>query len=102
MVNETLPYLCGKLDEIVKENKGYFVNGKVYNNYLHTKRNNNNYYFFQLSYADIFFVALLDYINYMLKFDLVEKYPNLQKVKENVTAVPAIKEWIERRPKNGP
>lgn len=45
------------------------------------------------------FVALLDYLNVMVKGDLIEKYPNLKVVKDNVMALPAIQKWIAKRPK---
>jgi hypothetical protein len=32
------------------------------------------------------------------KEDLVEKYPKLKALKENVLAVPGIKAWVEKRP----
>ncbi|GLV42803.1 Glutathione S transferase S1 [Carabus blaptoides fortunei] len=80
LVNETVPFFLGKFDEIAKTNKGYFVGG-------------------ELTWADLFFVAVLDYMNFMFGSNLIEKYPNLQKVKENVLAVPAIKKWVEERPK---
>jgi hypothetical protein len=34
----------------------------------------------------------------MAKEDLVEKYPKLKALKENVLALPAIKAWVEKRP----
>jgi len=80
LVNETLPSMLEKLNSIAEANNGYFVRG-------------------ELSWADIVFVAWLDYLNYMMKFDIVEKYPALQKVRDNVLALPAIKKWIETRPK---
>lgn len=42
---------------------------------------------------------MLDYINFMIEGDLLEKYSNLQKVRDTVLAIPQIKKWIEERPK---
>lgn len=78
---DTIPFYLGKLDAIVQENNGYFVLGK-------------------LTYADIFFVGVLDYMNYMAGFDLTEKHANLKKVVDNVSGVESIKAWLEKRPKN--
>lgn len=52
----------------------------------------------QLSWADIYFVALLDYMNFVIKSDLLEGRPNLQKLKEHVLTIPQIKSWIAKRP----
>lgn len=51
-----------------------------------------------MSWADLFFVAVLDYLNYMSKIDLLEGRTNLQALKEKVLALPQIKSWIEKRP----
>ncbi|CAG2063589.1 unnamed protein product, partial [Timema podura] len=79
LLNETVPYYLKKFDEIVKNNGGYFVGGK-------------------LTWADLYFVGLLDYLSGMVGHDLVEKYENLKALKEKVLAIPAIKAWIEKRP----
>ncbi|VVC36045.1 Thioredoxin-like fold,Glutathione S-transferase, N-terminal,Glutathione S-transferase, C-terminal- [Cinara cedri] len=80
LINETIPFYMDKFENIIGENNGYFVNGK-------------------LSWADLFFVAVLDYLNYMAKIDLLEGRPKLQALKETVVALPQIKAWIEKRPK---
>lgn len=69
-----------RLDKIAGENNGYFANGK-------------------LSWCDLFFTSFLPYVNMMAKQDITEKYPNLQKVVKNVNNLPAIKEWLAKRPK---
>lgn len=78
-MNETLPFLLGKLDEAAKG--GHLALGK-------------------LTWADLYFVSLMEYINYMVKSDLLEKYANLQKVMTNVKNLPAIKNYIATRPKS--
>ncbi|XP_017775172.1 PREDICTED: glutathione S-transferase [Nicrophorus vespilloides] len=81
LMNETLPYYLERLDKIAKENNGHLACGK-------------------LTWADFYFVALLDYLNYMTESDLTAKYENLEAVKNNVLSIPAIKEWVETRPKS--
>lgn len=56
--------------------------------------------FLQLTWADLYFAALLDYLSFMVKSDLIEGYANLQAVKNNVYGIPAIKNWIETRPES--
>jgi len=52
-----------------------------------------------LSWADLFFVAILDYLNFLVKIDLLEGRPKLQALKQQVLAVPQIKTWVDKRPK---
>jgi len=56
------------------------------------------YFFFQLSWADLFFVGVLDHLIYRLNIDLLKDRRNLQALREKVLAVPKIKSWIEKRP----
>jgi len=76
---ETVPFYLERLDAQVKKNGGYFVGGT-------------------LTWADFTFVGLLDYLNYMMKEDIIEKYANLKQLQKKVEEVPAIKSWIEKRP----
>jgi len=76
---ETVPYYLERLDAQVKKNDGYFVGGA-------------------LTWADLTFVGLLDYLNSMMQENIIEKYENLKKLQKKVEEVPAIKKWIEKRP----
>jgi glutathione S-transferase len=86
LIDETIPSTLERFDGIVAKNGGYFVNGT-------------------LSYADIYFVSILEYIygffEYMeIKFerDLLEKFENLRKLNEKVRNIESIKKWIAARP----
>ncbi|EFN62036.1 Glutathione S-transferase [Camponotus floridanus] len=76
---EIVPYYLERLDAQVGKNGGYFVGGA-------------------LSWADFVFVGVLDYLNYMMKENIIEKYDNLKQLKQKVEEIPAIKSWIEKRP----
>ena len=78
--NEVIPYYMVRLDAQVKENGGYFVGGN-------------------LTWVDLAFVALVDYLNYMARFDTTQKYPSLKALQKKVLALPKIKSWVEKRPK---
>ncbi|XP_008475192.1 glutathione S-transferase isoform X1 [Diaphorina citri] len=78
---ETIPYYQANFEELAKNNGGYLANGK-------------------LSWADIYFVACLDYMNVMAKQDLVENTPTLKKLRDEVLAIPTIKKWVEKRPQS--
>ena len=64
---------------MVKANGGYLAAGK-------------------LTWADFYFVAILDYLNHMAKEDLVANQPNLKALREKVLGLPAIKAWVAKRP----
>lgn len=80
LFNETIPFYLEKLEGQAKKNNGYFVGGK-------------------LTWADLFFVALEDYMSFLTKKDLIANCPNLQTVKENVLKVPKVKAWVDKRPR---
>ncbi|KAF5279388.1 hypothetical protein FQA39_LY05498 [Lamprigera yunnana] len=81
LFNETLPYYLERLDAIVKANDSHLAVGK-------------------LTWADFFFVGLLDYLDMMLKKKMIEGYPNLLKLESIIVNLPAIKDWIENRPES--
>lgn len=53
---------------------------------------------FQLSWADLYFAAVSDYLSYMHGSDITADYPNVKSLKEMVYALPKIKAWVEKRP----
>ncbi|KAF5279380.1 hypothetical protein FQA39_LY05490 [Lamprigera yunnana] len=79
LLAETIPYFLGHLEEIAKTNKGYLVAGR-------------------LSWADFYFVGILEYLKIVFEKAFIEGYPNLQKLENNVLNLPAIKEWNAKRP----
>lgn len=77
----------------MKKNGGYFVNGK-------------------LSWADLVFVGVIDYLNYMSNhagfmldrlpgeyIDIIASAENLKALREKVLAEPKIKAWYSKCPK---
>ncbi|XP_076294013.1 glutathione S-transferase-like [Lasioglossum baleicum] len=81
IIKDQVPYYLERLDAQVKKNGGYFVGGA-------------------LSWADLTFVGLLEYLNYMMKYDIIENYKNLKQLEQTVLNVPAIKSWVAKRPKS--
>ncbi|CAH1117413.1 unnamed protein product [Phaedon cochleariae] len=80
LFNEILPYYLEKLEAQVKLNNGYLACGR-------------------LTWADMYFVGILNYLNFMALKDIIADSPSLVSVKEHVLALPSIKAWIEKRPK---
>lgn len=78
---ELVPFYVDRLNKQVNENGGYFVNGK-------------------LSWADLLFIAILDYFNYMSKYDIIETAASLKNLREKVLAEPKILTWIKKRPES--
>jgi glutathione S-transferase len=79
LVNETIPFYVNRFEQIVSDNDGYFVNGK-------------------LSWPDLYFVSILDQIHSIIKIDLVDGHPHLTALKLKVLTIPQIKSWIAKRP----
>lgn len=52
----------------------------------------------QLTWADLYLAGILDYINYMAKNDLLEKYGGLRGLVNTVNGLEPIKAWLEKRP----
>lgn len=78
LLNETVPFYFRKLDELALVNNGHLAVSK-------------------LTWADLFFAALLELFNTWIGTD-VSKYPNLREVTDNVYNLEAIKDWMKRRP----
>lgn len=76
---EVIPFYLEKLEQTVKDNDGHLALNK-------------------LTWADIYFAGILDYMNYMVKRDLLEPYPALRAVVDTVNAMEPIKAWLEKRP----
>lgn len=55
---------------------------------------------FQLTWADIYFVSILEYCNGIMGHDIIENYPNLLELRAKIQEIPAIKQWIEKRPES--
>ncbi|KAK7864588.1 hypothetical protein R5R35_003179 [Gryllus longicercus] len=80
LLGETIPFYLTRLEKLVKDNGGYFAHGK-------------------LSYADVIFAALEEFLSGCMESDLLEGYPNLKSLVEKVNSNPEIKAWINKRPK---
>ncbi|CRL03511.1 CLUMA_CG016454, isoform A [Clunio marinus] len=78
--DKTIPFYLEKLEKIAKDGNGHFA----------LKR---------LTWVDVYFAGVIDYLNFMAKKDLLTNCPNLQKVVDNVLALEKIKKWVEKRPK---
>ncbi|KAK5640386.1 hypothetical protein RI129_011197 [Pyrocoelia pectoralis] len=79
LFEETIPYYLERMEAIVKKNNGHLAVGK-------------------LTWADFFFVGIVDTLNFMIKKNLIADCPNLQGLQKNVLNLPAIKEWVAKRP----
>ncbi|KAJ3663079.1 hypothetical protein Zmor_007388 [Zophobas morio] len=77
---DTIAFYLPRLEAIVKKNKGYFALGR-------------------LTWADFYFAAVSPAFDLVIGEDILASYPNMKSVREKVNALPAIKKWIEVRPK---
>ncbi|XP_076673268.1 glutathione S-transferase-like [Andrena cerasifolii] len=75
-----LPVYLDKFEEQVKNNGGYFVNGK-------------------LSWPDLLYTAYTDTLSAILEADLNKDHLELQKLVQKVRSLPNIKAYLAKRPK---
>jgi prostaglandin-H2 D-isomerase / glutathione transferase len=76
---ETLTFYLKRLEAIAKENNGHLALNK-------------------LTWADLWFTAVLDYLKLLNERDILDGYPNLQQVVDNTLAIENIKNWVKIRP----
>lgn len=77
LILETLPFYLERLNNIAES--GYLVLGR-------------------LTWADLYFVSMIDYMVGVMQMDILENYPHLQALKSLVLEVPGIQKWINIRP----
>jgi len=79
--NEAIPFFLNRLEAIAKANDGHFALKK-------------------LTWADLYFTGMINYLNSMAGSNLTENHPYLRKVVENTESTPGIKEWVAKRPQS--
>jgi glutathione S-transferase len=77
---EVIPFYLTKLNGIAKDNNGHLALNKV-------------------TWADVYFAGIVDYLNYLTKTDLLENFPALKQCVEAVVNNDSVKEYITKRPK---
>lgn len=106
LTKEVIPFYMEKLNAIAKENNGYMALGRVCcaQYFIRTFGNSIDFIriflYFQLTWADIEFITIMDMCNCWLGFDATVNYAHLTTVRNNVMSVDTIKEWYENRPKS--
>uniref|UniRef100_A0A1Y1JWD1 glutathione transferase n=1 Tax=Photinus pyralis TaxID=7054 RepID=A0A1Y1JWD1_PHOPY len=79
LLEETIPYYMERIEAIAKKNNCHLAAGK-------------------LTWADVYFVASLDALNFLSGTNLIADCPSLQVMQRNVLNLPGIKEWVAKRP----
>jgi glutathione S-transferase len=51
-----------------------------------------------MSWADVYFLGISDYLSKMYGSDIAADYPNIKALFVNVSSQPKIKAWLEKRP----
>ncbi|XP_063925672.1 glutathione S-transferase-like [Zophobas morio] len=77
---ESFPYYLPRLETVVKKNNGHFALGR-------------------LTWADFYFATISPVFDFFTGSDTLADYPTLKAAREKVNEIPAIKKWIETRPK---
>ncbi|XP_076654961.1 glutathione S-transferase S4 [Halictus rubicundus] len=78
--SRVIPFYLNTLEALVQKNGGYLYNG-------------------QLTYADLFFVAISDSLTTAYEADITKDHPNLKALIDKILSIPRIKAWVEKRPK---
>ncbi|XP_046680426.1 glutathione S-transferase-like [Homalodisca vitripennis] len=80
LFDTTVPFYMSRIEAHAKSNDGFLANGK-------------------LSWADIYFAAISDYLSHMNRQkDILEGCPTLKALKEKVFSLPKIKAYVAKRP----
>ncbi|XP_031356782.1 glutathione S-transferase-like [Photinus pyralis] len=79
LFEEILPFYMKRMEAAAKKNKSHLAAGK-------------------LTWADVHFVGIVDYLSFMIGRDLLADCPSLQVLQKTVLKLPGIKEWVVKRP----
>ncbi|KAJ3663489.1 hypothetical protein Zmor_007746 [Zophobas morio] len=77
---ETIPYYITRLETIVQQNNGHLALGR-------------------LTWADFYFTTVCGAFDFFFGGDCLANSPSLKSLVQKVNELPAIKKWIEIRPK---
>ena len=81
LVNEAIPFYLEKLEQKAKENDGHLA-------------------LINITWADVYAIAVMEYCNVLMGSDLIASYPNLKKVYEKVMAAEGVKKYLAARPED--
>nr|XP_033200361.1 glutathione S-transferase-like [Bombus vancouverensis nearcticus] len=79
LLNETIPLYLTKFDQIIGEYGGYIIPSTT-------------------TWADFVFAAALENFEYMFGASALDKYPAFRALKRRIHRIPAISDWLIRRP----
>lgn len=79
LLKETIPFYLNKFEQIVSENGGFTVGDTT-------------------TWADFVFAAALENFESIFTATALENYPGLRALKKRVHEIPAIADWLARRP----
>lgn len=79
LLTETIPFYLNKFEQTVAENDGYAVGSTI-------------------TWADFTLTAGLEFFESIFGATALDKYPSLRGLKKRVHEIPAIADWVSRRP----
>ncbi|XP_046392670.1 glutathione S-transferase-like [Ischnura elegans] len=80
LIIETTPFYLSRFETLVNTNGGFFVGA-------------------QLTWSDLYFAAILCFMESLLQRNLLDGYPTLESLRTKVNNLDGVKEWIASRPK---
>jgi glutathione S-transferase len=106
VLEELAPMYLRNLEKLVNDNGGYFVGGQVFFLSIYILIQIHfptcqpmGVYFSQLTWVDIAYASLIDYLSHMAGKELVADKPALKALRNRVFELPAIKKYVETRVK---
>ena len=79
LYNEIIPFYLLTFTHVAKDNGGHLALNRT-------------------TWADVYFAGIIDYCCYLMEANLLENYPVLQKIVDDITSHPNVKAYIDRRP----
>lgn len=82
LVKESIPFYMSKLEEQATKNDGSLaIKGKI-------------------TWGDVYSIAVFEYINCLMGYDIMENYKNLKRVYERVMSADGVKNYLKNRPED--
>ncbi|KAG5668484.1 hypothetical protein PVAND_016423 [Polypedilum vanderplanki] len=80
LINDSIPYYLGKIEDQAATKDGYLaLKGKT-------------------TWADIYAVAIFDYIHDLMGYDIVKDCKNIKKIQQKIMSADGVKRYLKNRP----
>lgn len=81
LINKVIPFYLEKLEQNAKDNDGHLALNRI-------------------TWADVYSIAVMEYCNVLMGYDLIADCPSLKRVYEKVMAAEGVKKYLTSRPED--